>query len=233
MSAVDILRGEDLERVWRQCLDAWTSATASEREACWNSVASLRDQFLAVLADVTDPEEQKTLVALFYAQVRCQWILLNTRSGYQLAAGVIDGSNHCRSGMLSAFLGQLEACMSPANVASLSRFLAQPTRTDLLPESEEPSPETASDIEEDGLRRVLADEEVNELRSLVRALMSERDSLERELAATRAGWLLLEEHLGPGDARVLARRVQELQNRVAAMDDLQSMLEQTVALVNV
>lgn len=230
---MDRLQGEDLERVWRQCLDAWTGATASEREACWNSIALLRDQFLAVLADVDNEEEQRTLIALFYAQVRCQWILLNTRSGYQLAAGVIDGSNHCRSGMLSAMLGQVETCIPAANVATLSRFLAQPMRTDLLLETDEVPPETVFDIAEDGLRRVLADEEVNELRSLVRALMAERDSLESQLVGFREGWSLLEENLGQGDARILAHRVRELQRRVAAMDDLQSMLEQTVALVNI
>ena len=107
------LRSSRLSAIWKQCLDGWEGATASERASVLNMVASLRDRFSGDFVGCGGHEERESLTAVFYVLVRSQWILRNIQSGYQLLSGDLDRGICCESGMLSALLGAIESCLKP------------------------------------------------------------------------------------------------------------------------
>ena len=178
------------------------------------AVLALRDQFIGILKDVTDYEEQQNAIGVFYALIRCHWILLNTQSGYQIARGKIDPDIYHQSGLLSALLGQLEPFLNPSDVSDMTEFLTQPIhQTEKVKSSE----------------RVNADPvhfaDVN--RDLV--------YLKREADNARVERAILETELGFSDASAVLDHIQDMKSRLAALADIQMMLgslEGTVSLVN-
>ena len=121
-----ILNSAELERAWHECLAVWEDASPADRANARAFAVALRDNFLRILRDIDDAEEQESMAAIFYTQVKSQWILINTQSGYQIQRGHIDGSLFCRAGMLSALLGALEPIFNEADLARITNFLAQP-----------------------------------------------------------------------------------------------------------
>ncbi len=97
-----ILNGAHLEKAWKECLSAWEDSSPAQRADCRSFAVNLRDNFVRVLRDVDDPQEQETIASIFYTQVKAQWILINTQSGYQIQKGRVEGALFCRAGMLSA-----------------------------------------------------------------------------------------------------------------------------------
>lgn len=228
-----LLRSEQLHTIWQQFLDSWEGAQPGAKQAVAASVAGMRDQFLAAVADVTDAEERETLAAIFYAQVRCRWIQLNTRTGYQLLAGRVDRAIHCESGMLSALLARIESLLHPADVARLTAVLGQPVTHG-----------TTGGVMTTGGDRDRADEPAQEEAARLGGQMAELQRLyaEEQQARARAEAdaarateyrRILEERTGIGDPEALALYVADLRSRLAAMEDLEAMLrglEQTEAL---
>lgn len=151
-------------------------------------VARMREQFLQAIADVDDAEEQENIAALFYAQVRCEWAILNAQSGYRIAAGKTDRDLYARCGMLSSLLERLETCLTDADVTDLCRLTATPLRR--MRPAVTGSENTVADAP--------LSVETIVLRTALREMCSERDTLiadkvlhaaEREqFAAERADW---------------------------------------------
>lgn len=182
------------------------------------SVLALRDHFVTVLEDVPDPDEQEKLIAVFYAFIRSQWILLNTQSGYRLADGKIDRDIYYRCGLLSAFLQQLEWFLDPMDVSRMTEFLNQPTRTAQILSGEALTAQPLS--------------ENSDIQDLIRDLV--RLKQEAEMARTERA--ILEAELGFSDASAVLDYVHGMRDRLNALEDLQFMLgnlEDTVSLVNI
>lgn len=191
--------------------NSWFRYSSGEetKDPIRQSVLALRDQFIHILQDVPDPEEQENLIALFYSRVRCQWLLLNTQSGYQIAEGKIDRDIYYHSGLLSDLLKQLEWFIDPADVSQMTNFLTRPTRS----------------------ARTTVDRE----RTVMPVNLS-RVHLEREADAARTERAILETELGFSDASAVLEHIQDMKKRLAAMEDIQFMLgslENTVSFVNV
>ncbi|MBC7809032.1 MAG: hypothetical protein H7145_23095 [Akkermansiaceae bacterium] len=120
------MNGSDLEKSWKECLTAWEDSSPAQRADCRAFAVNLRDSFVRVLRDVDDAQEQETIASIFYTQVKCQWILINTQSGYQISQGRIEGTLFCRAGMLSALLGALEPVLRKVDLTRITNFLAEP-----------------------------------------------------------------------------------------------------------
>jgi len=228
------LKSDVLEDTWRQYLRSSGGGTGAQQlSRIATAVARTRDQFLAIIDDIPDTEEREHLTALFYAMVRCQWSLLNAQSGYRIAAGNIDPSTHCHSGMLSALLDQIEKCMDSRNAEAIAEFLAQP-RSYITATLQQTADRDADFAQRQDIARLTR--EVAELRNSIHVLQVERDILKSDAAEARAERALLKAHIGSSDAQTIVRQVQDLQERLAAVADLQSMLgtlEETVNLLNV
>ncbi|MBC8135821.1 MAG: hypothetical protein H8F28_08055 [Fibrella sp.] len=121
-----ILNGPHLEKAWKECLGAWDGSSPAQRADCRVFITHIRDNFLRILRDVDDAEEIVTVASIFYTQIKSQWILFNTQSGYQIRSGRIDRSLFCRSGMLAALLGAMEPVLRKDDLARIMRFLAEP-----------------------------------------------------------------------------------------------------------
>jgi hypothetical protein len=183
----------------------------AERDLTGQSVLALRDQFVAVLEDVPDPDEQRNLIAIFYTQVRCQWTLRNIQSGYQISSGIINQSLYRQSGLLTELLAQLEPFVGYAEVARITRSVGGQT--------EDPLPEESVPTAGSGLPDLSLD--LANLKKEVDAAQSEREILASEF--------------GFSDANSVVAHNREMQSRLAALEDLQFMLgnlEDTVSLVN-
>jgi hypothetical protein len=121
-----ILNGPALEKAWKECLSAWEDSSPAQRADCRAFAVNLRDTFVRILRDVDDPQEQETIASIFYTQVKSQWILINTQSGYQIQKGRVEGALFCRAGMLSALLGALEPVLRKSDLTRITNFLAEP-----------------------------------------------------------------------------------------------------------
>ena len=194
-----------------------TAVIGAEKDLTGQSVLALRDQFVAILDDVPDPDEQKNLIALFYTQVRCQWTLRNIQSGYQIASGIINQSLYRQSGLLTELLAQLEPFVGPDEVARITRAVGG--QTDQTDQAEEALPLRSAPT---------ADSRLPDL-SLDLA------NLTKEVDAAQAEREILTAEFGFSDAGSVVAHNREMQNRLAALEDLQFMLgnlEDTVSLVN-
>jgi hypothetical protein len=179
------LSSPELDRAWRECLATWDDALPAERDGCRAGVVTLRDEFLRVLGDITDPVEQAVAGALFYVQIKSQWILINTQIGYQIASGTIDRGIFARAGLLSAVLGAMEPSLNRADVERITIFLAHPNVeiTSPLLSYAAPTPtETVSQGDEETvLRADPARERIDALQMELARLHADRDLLAREI----------------------------------------------------
>ncbi|MBC8102934.1 MAG: hypothetical protein H7Z41_10135 [Cytophagales bacterium] len=218
------LQSWEPEAAWRQAASASGAGDAGlvagpDWETRSRAVSALRDHFLGVLRDVPDPEEQETLTAVFYILVRCQWILLNVQSGYQIAEGRIDRGIYYQSGLLTALLGRLELFVAPSDVSDITRFLSQPIQRERA-DWQVVSTGASETSEED---RVLPD------------LSLDLGRLQAEAGTAQQQKAILEAGLGFSEASQVVTYVQELQNRLAELEDIKAMLgglETTVELMN-
>lgn len=197
-------RGEDTGRA---------AVVGADKDLTGQSVLALRDQFITILKDVSDLDEQKNLITIFYTQVRCQWTLRNIQSGYQIANGIINQSLYRQSGLLTELLGKLEPFLDTTDVARITRSIGGQT--------EEPEPPAA----ESSLTEVFG----------LPDLSLDLANLQKGTDAARAEREILEAEFGFSDANAIVEHSREMEKRLAALEDLQVMLgslEETVSLVN-
>lgn len=237
-TATVALTSNTFENEWRSYRDA---ADSPKTQVPARLVEGARDRFLAILGDVNDAEERENLTALFYAQTRCEWIIQNTRSAYQIAAGTLDRGGYLHCGMLSSLLSTLETCLHPSDTDALSRVLAQPVRRAVVQEttnavlSNTPDPSMlelaplSSDTPE-----TLADAaaQITILRDALRTAQTERSLLEKEVAYARKCQAELQDSFGTDDTTRITERFAEVEGRLNALQTVFGGLEETFALAN-
>lgn len=193
---IAILGGAELERAWKECLAVWENSSPAQRADCRAFVVHLRDGFVRVLRDVDDAQEQETIAAIFYMQVKAQWILINTQSGYQIQNGRMDGALFCRAAMLSGLLGALEPVLRGPDLARITNFLAEPTGSEAVSSGDVSRLESllgadvvASDNLADGSPSGMVIVDAHALQGRLQQLTTRLDESERE-------WRELESDLG-------------------------------------
>ncbi len=217
-----VLLSDTLATTWRDCE---SNADATGDDGLRRAVFALRDQFLAVLDDVGDPYEQEYLTLVFYALVRCHWIISNIQAGYRISAGKTDNALYAQSGMLSALLGQVETCLQPSDVNVLQRALSR------LPSESDGEIVYVSPPKNEAVEQTKA--QIVGLQVAVSELQQERDRLQTHAQNVQNEQAILQAQFGTTDPKAIVTRVHNLQNRLAALQEIQQMvgnLEETVGL---
>jgi hypothetical protein len=220
-----VLLSDTLATTWREC----EATNKTGDDSLRGSVFALRDQFLAVLDDVNDPDEQEYLTLIFYALVRCHWIIGNIQAGYRISAGKTDNALYAQSGMLSALLGQVETSLNPHDVQGLQNALSR------LPSESHGESEImyAPTPKEVGVEEAKA--QLVGLQFAVNELQQERDALATQAQTLQAERQMLEKQFGTSNPQSIIAHVRNLQTRFAALQEIQQMvsnLEETVHLLN-
>ncbi len=208
-----ILSGAELEKAWRDCLGTWEDSSPAQRADCRAFAVNLRDNFLRILKDVDDAEEQETIGTIFYTQVKSQWILINTQAGYQIRNGRVEGALFCRAGMLSALLGSLEPVLRQSDLTRITNFLAGPEGND--PASHPDTTRLSSLLGIDVNYESPSPDECSAPRVTVDA--TEIENRFRELSArvhaSDQQWSELQEDLGVGTREEIVELFEQLQRR--------------------
>lgn len=185
------LNGATLNGIWKDCLDSYDYISNSDKIECLGQVIELRDHIIEVLRDISDGIERQSCLALFYLELKTEWMLLNTQYTYQLEAQRLDHQTVCRAGLFSALLGALEPHCRPADIVRIEELLAQ------LPNNDEAS--VASDGQ-------------SALRSRIQELSEALSCRDTTLQRLQDEWQLLEVGLGKHSAREIVECVRELKD---------------------
>jgi hypothetical protein len=218
-SLENALRGQRLDARWKEFLDAWGEADPELNRRSLEYVSGLRDSFLSLVHDVTDPTDRDSSIALFYMRLKTDWVLINTQYNYQIQDGNLDASLVCRAGMLSALIGAIEACVRPDDLARIGALIAQPTIASL--NNETASDQTASDQTASDQAATLGDGKESDIApdefaapedvpaptsTRLRELEGRLDAQGRALARLSADWAAMEKLTQiTGSENILAR----------------------------
>jgi hypothetical protein len=94
-----------------------------------NYISALQKDFLSILSDVNNAEDQLFCLSLFFARLKSEWTLINTRYTYQIQNNALDQALLFRAGLLSALLGKVESHLNPELASHLNDVLTDPAGT--------------------------------------------------------------------------------------------------------
>jgi hypothetical protein len=189
-----VLNGPELNDTWKGCLDSYEQISSKEKLTCLAAVIEFRDHLLDVVADVTDPEERESCLALFYLLVKADWMLLNTQYTYQINANKTNHKTIVSASLYSAFLGALEPYVRQVDRTRIEALLAQLPNGDDLPDG--------SELDQTAFQA--------KLRELSETLAA-RDAT---LVRMHADWEILDAGIGKKTAREIVELVRELKDEL-------------------
>lgn len=115
-----------LEEKWDEVLQHWSDAGADERKAVRVYASEFRNRVLRGLLEINTLDELERALAIQYLEVKCHWLMLNTRIQHQTACeGRPEERLIYRAACISLILQALEPLVSQQNLDGLSDLLIE------------------------------------------------------------------------------------------------------------
>lgn len=90
-------------------------------------VMGMRNELLALLRTIEDPEQIIETLAINYIELKTKWIALNTKANYHIfRTGMQDADAAFRGCGCSLLLGDVERLLMPSDIQKITEFLSQP-----------------------------------------------------------------------------------------------------------
>jgi hypothetical protein len=123
------LQKDTLSQTLQTNLSQWPGVEQADVERVIRWVSALRDDLIALVKEVGDPEEITMTLAINYIELKSRWIALNTKMNYQnFRTGSCDTLTALRGSGISALLARLEELLTPQDIEQIADFLAQPVK---------------------------------------------------------------------------------------------------------
>ena len=132
MSGLDVeklketLVSDELDEKWDEIIEDHLDDKA-EQIILSNWVQDYRDEFLELIEDVQNREEIAQSLRIRYIEIKCHWMMLNTRMQYQaVETGSPSQNLMVRGSLISHLLEKLEQFLETDEIEELANFLSQP-----------------------------------------------------------------------------------------------------------
>lgn len=107
----------------------WPDADPKVVERTLKWILALRNDLVALLAEIEDDAEVNTTLAIHYIELKSRWIALNTKVNYAtFRTGKCNQEDAFRGSATSILLHYIEQMLEPSDIEQITTFLAQPIR---------------------------------------------------------------------------------------------------------
>jgi glyoxylase-like metal-dependent hydrolase (beta-lactamase superfamily II) len=122
------LQTPSLDAGWQEMLAEWPGAADQDRQRLLDWVRQQRDDFLAAIAIIDDPDDLRYSAVVRYIELKCRWILLNNQVNYTMVnTGSPPELLMYQAGLSANLLAALEEHVHPEHISAITDFLAEPT----------------------------------------------------------------------------------------------------------
>lgn len=124
---IEAAMGHSLHTQWVEVLDTWEEGASSQKKAILAYVSGLRNRIHRGLLDIDAMDELDRAIAIQYVEVKCHWMMLNTRIQNQTARqGGAELNMTYMATCVSLIIQALEPLLMRGQVDTLTNFLAEP-----------------------------------------------------------------------------------------------------------
>jgi hypothetical protein len=120
------LTSEELTAEWEESVDSMIQ-DSDRKSQLLDWIRGFSNEFLEILDEIDDPEDQTKQLATQYIRLECNWKLLNTRMQYQaINNGKPDPAIAVKGSLVSTLIATLEDYLDQRIVESIDSVLSEP-----------------------------------------------------------------------------------------------------------